>query len=45
MTELMLTWRELEKKSVMVATCYGGMVGEPYLKAMTGLSTLLNIMD
>ena len=24
----------------MVATsCYGGMVGEPYLKAMTGLST------
>ncbi|OUV99824.1 MAG: hypothetical protein CBD16_07270, partial [Betaproteobacteria bacterium TMED156] len=26
---------------VMVATpCYGGMVGEPYLKAMTGLSIL-----
>ena len=30
---------ELRKHHVMVATpCYGGMVGEPYLKAMTGLS-------
>ena len=31
----------LRKNHVMVATpCYGGMVGEPYLKAMTGLSIL-----
>ena len=32
---------ELRKRHVLVATpCYGGMVGEPYLKAMTGLSIL-----
>ena len=32
---------ELRKHHIMVATpCYGGMVGEPYLKAMTGLSIL-----
>ena len=31
----------LRKQHVMVATpCYGGMIGEPYLKAMTGLSIL-----
>ena len=31
----------LKQHHVMVATpCYGGMVGEPYLKAMTGLSIL-----
>ena len=31
----------LRSYHVMVATpCYGGMVGEPYLKAMTGLSIL-----
>ena len=35
---------ELRKQHIMVATpCYGGMVGEPYLKAMTGMSILLNI--
>ena len=32
---------KLRQHHVMVATpCYGGMVGEPYLKAMTGLSIL-----
>lgn len=32
---------QLRKQHVMIATpCYGGMVGEPYLKAMTGLSIL-----
>jgi len=31
----------LRKQHIMIATpCYGGMVGEPYLKAMTGLSIL-----
>jgi len=32
---------QLRKQHIMIATpCYGGMVGEPYLKAMTGLSIL-----
>lgn len=31
----------LRQQHVMVATpCYGGMIGEPYLKAMTGLAIL-----
>ena len=40
-TRIDVDMEELRKAHVMVATpCYGGMVGEPYLKAMTGLSIL-----